>query len=73
MMLIHYIHHNPIHHNFVEHYGEWKYSSFAAIVSDYSTKINRNEVLNIFGGEEVLVDYHNSMKNYNTINHLVLE
>ena len=51
-----------MHHNFLEHYGEWKYSSFTAIVSDYSTKINRNEVLNIFGGEEAFVDYHNSMK-----------
>lgn len=47
--LIHYIHHNPIHHNFVNSFSEWKYSSYSAIIGKEATKISRNEVLNLFG------------------------
>ena len=31
--VIHYIHNNPIHHQFCRSYGDWKYSSYNAVIS----------------------------------------
>lgn len=71
--LIHYIHHNPIHHGFVENYENWPYSSYLAIINESHTKIKRQRVLNLFGGKEPFLSYHEKMKNYNVIDHLILE
>ncbi len=46
--LIHYIHYNPIEAGLCEKLEEWKYSSYAAIVADKHTNINRNEVIDLF-------------------------
>lgn len=71
--LIHYIHHNPIHHNFVNNFSEWKYSSYSAIIGKEATKISRNEVLNLFGGKIEFIAFHNQMKDYKQIKHLIIE
>jgi len=71
--LIHYIHHNPIHHGFVENYRDWPYSSYHAIISQQPSKIKRQRVLNLFGGQKSFFSYHQEMKNYNVIDHLIFE
>jgi len=48
LYLIAYHHHNPIHHKLVKNYDEWKYSSYLAFLSGASTKICRQEVLDLF-------------------------
>ncbi|HEX6983621.1 MAG TPA: transposase [Balneolaceae bacterium] len=72
LALIHYIHHNPIHHNFTENY-DGIYSSYPAILSKSPTKINRDEVLNVFGGRSDFIKIHAKEKNYKKIKHLIVE
>lgn len=72
-ILIHYIHHNPVHHNFVENYSNWMFSSYPAIPSAGPTKIKREEVLIFFGGREKFLEYHRKMKNYTKIEHLTID
>lgn len=71
--LIHYIHHNPIHHHFTDGYADWKYSSYTSILSKQPTKVKRQDVLQLFGGKDAFIKYHNQMKNYNVIDHLIME
>ena len=71
--LIHYIHHNPIHHNFASEYPEWEYSSYQSVLSSGSTKVYRKGVLNLFSGREKFRSYHDKMKNYDQISHLIPE
>src|SRR5699024_2400859 len=71
--LIHYIHHNPIHHNFTEDYTDWKYSSYASITGSKPTKLKRKKMLELFNGKESFTTYHDEMKNYNKISHLLIE
>ncbi|MDZ7659607.1 transposase [Fodinibius sp.] len=73
LTLIHYIHHNPIHHNFANDYKDWTYSSYNSIVSNASTKVERKNVLEVFGSINKFVKAHKSIKNYNKINHLLVE
>jgi len=56
--LIHYIHANPVHHGFVNNMGSWKWSSYNCFLSNAPTKINRNEILDWFGGKEQFVKFH---------------
>lgn len=73
LTLIHYIHHNPIHHNFAENYGDWTYSSYSAILSENPTKVNRDEVLSYFGDKSKFIEIHEAEKNYKKIKHLIME
>ncbi|WP_435352742.1 transposase [Emticicia sp. SJ17W-69] len=56
--LIAYIHKNPIHHRFCKNINDWNFSSYATILSQNDTKIERNAVLNLFGEVEAFVDFH---------------
>jgi len=71
--LIHYIHHNPIHHNYVRNYGDWKYSSYNAIISKKSTKLNREDILEGFNGREEFIDFHKEMINYNIAKDILMD
>ncbi|QSE98975.1 hypothetical protein [Fulvivirga lutea] len=57
--LIHYIHHNPIHHQFVKEYSQWKFSSYNAFISKETTRLNRDEVHSWFGGKGAFIEFHN--------------
>ncbi|MFC2030657.1 transposase [Chloroflexota bacterium] len=48
--LVAYIHHNPQRHGFVDEYRSWPHSSYQAILSDKATRIQRDVVLEWFGG-----------------------
>jgi putative transposase len=56
--LIHYIHFNPVHHNFVEDLRDWKYSSYESFFSEQASKINREEVIDWFGNQQAFFDFH---------------
>jgi REP element-mobilizing transposase RayT len=56
--LIHYIHYNPEKHGFVKDFREWHYSSYRALLSDKPTRLERNAVLNWFGGPQALQQFH---------------
>ena len=56
--VVHYIHSNPVHHKFVKAIDKWPYSSYQIFLSESPTKLDREHVLNIFGGLDRLIKYH---------------
>ncbi len=46
-----YIHHNPIHHNYVTDYHLWPFSSYNAYFTDGMTNICKHEILNIINSD----------------------
>lgn len=56
--VVHYIHANPVHHSFVKKMEDWKLSSYESYLSENLTKISRTEILDIFGGMENFIKYH---------------
>ncbi len=56
--LIHYIHHNPVHHRFTDDIAAWPYSSYDSLLSDKPTQLKRNEVLDWFGSKEDYRKFH---------------
>ena len=68
LLLICYIHHNPIHHGIVENYEDWKYSSYNAFHADKPTNISKSKVLTWLGsgdkeiGKRHFLQYHHDFK-----------
>lgn len=56
--LVYYIHRNPIHHGFCDHYLEYPWSSYLSVVSPKTTKLNRTEVLTWFDDKSNFEKYH---------------
>lgn len=56
--LVYYIHHNPIHHGFCEHFLEYPWSSYITMVSPKATRLKRTEVLDWFGDKSNFEKYH---------------
>ncbi|MFN6945072.1 MAG: hypothetical protein ACK4ND_08990 [Cytophagaceae bacterium] len=50
--LIYYIHSNPQKHGVVKDFREYPYSSYAAHLSNKSTKLKRHDVIRWFGDKE---------------------
>lgn len=59
-MCVVYIHNNPVKHGFCSRPADWKYSSYKTIISNSSTKLERNKVLSWFDNLENFIRYHNS-------------
>lgn len=53
-----YIHKNPVHHNCSTKMNNWKWSSFNAITSNAPTDIQRQKVIDFFGGVKQYIEYH---------------
>lgn len=49
--LLAYIHHNPIHHNFVQQYDDWKFSSYRTYLSEQPSDVARSAVLKWYDDE----------------------
>lgn len=56
--VVHYIHANPVHHKFVKTIDKWPHSSYQILLSKAVTKLDREYVLNIFGGLDWFIKYH---------------
>jgi REP element-mobilizing transposase RayT len=56
--VIAYIHQNPQKHKFVEDFRDWKWSSYKTILSEMPTKLQRQAVLEWFGGRQQYLDLH---------------
>ncbi|MGC4128581.1 MAG: transposase [Bergeyella sp.] len=63
--LILYIHNNPLHHGICDDLQSYKWSSYNAILSTSKSKINRNEVLELFEDKDNFIFSH---KNYDILN-----
>jgi putative transposase len=53
-----YIHKNPVHHRLTNAPGEWPHDSYRSILSDHSSSLLRNEVIDWFGGKERFIQFH---------------
>lgn len=53
-----YIHRNPQHHGFVDHFDDYSYSSYAALLSNAASRLCRGEVLDWYGGRQEFVRAH---------------
>ena len=56
--VIAYIHQNPHKHGFVKDFRDWKYSSYALILTGKPTVIKRDEVMRWFGTREDYLSLH---------------
>jgi len=56
--IIHYIHFNPVHHGFVSDLRDWKFTSFESFFSEKSTKLKRDEVIEMFDNKENFFFFH---------------
>lgn len=56
--VIHYTHANPVHHGFTRKMEEWPHSSIHAYLSKGRTKLEREYVLDVFGGKNAFLKYH---------------
>ena len=65
--LIHYIHFNPQKHGFVKDFREWAHSSYRGLLSDKSTRLERDVVLEWFGGRQALQQFHAKLADESSI------
>ena len=56
--LVHYIHYNPQRHGLVPDFRDWRHSSYATLLSDRPTRLERATVLEWFGGREGFRRFH---------------
>ena len=56
--VIAYIHQNPQKHKFVKDFRDWKWSSYGVLLSDKPTKLQRDTVLDWFGGKDGYLKLH---------------
>lgn len=60
--LIGYIHLNPLKHGFVKSPEKWPFSSYEAYLTDKENLINRNSIIDLFGGKDNFLIYHDLKK-----------
>jgi putative transposase len=71
--MVFYIHHNPQKHGFVKDFRDYLYSSYHSYLSSKQTKLEREKVLEWFGGEQEYTFFHQTSHNLLDIQDLVLE
>ena len=55
---VHYTHTNPVHHGFTKKMEDWPHSSYKIFFSKSPTKLEREYVLEAFGGLDAFIKYH---------------
>ena len=60
--LVCYIHRNPIHHGIVKNYRDYKYSSYFDFITNRKTFLERDDVLERFGGIKNFKSSHQEFK-----------
>ncbi|MDN3547086.1 transposase [Mucilaginibacter aquaedulcis] len=71
--IITYIHQNPVAAKLIINMEDYKYSSYAAYISEKETLLNKQEVLDWFGGLNSFIDSHKIIQDANEISrHLKL-
>ncbi len=55
---IFYVHKNAVHHGLCKKIGEWKYDGYQSLLSEKTTLLLRNEVIDWFGSTELFIKFH---------------
>ncbi len=61
--VVEYFHQNPVHHGFVERAEDWEFSSYHSFLSKKATRIERQEVLDWYGGADNFQTAHGKKAN----------
>ena len=69
--LVTYIHQNPERHGFVDDYRDWPFSSYDTMRSTNPTRLDRQPVMDWFGGLENFEDYHDKSREFSEIRYLI--
>jgi REP element-mobilizing transposase RayT len=56
--LIYYIHYNAVHHGIVKNPEDYPWSSYLSIIGNHETHLEREKVLEWFGGKEQFINSH---------------
>ena len=62
LILINYIHRNPIHHGITNEYSSWSYSSYRDFLLENNYLVDKNEVLSWFGGIDDFIQFHKELR-----------
>jgi hypothetical protein len=72
--IITYIHQNPVAAKLSKNMEDYKYSSYSAYLSEKETGLNKQEVLDWFGGLDTFINHHKIMMDeQEIIKHLKLQ
>lgn len=71
--LIFYIHYNPTHHNISNDFSTYKWSSYSTLLTNKTTTLQRDEVMNWFGGVKNFETFHKGKKSLEQIEGLIIE
>ncbi|WP_276498921.1 hypothetical protein [Pontibacter litorisediminis] len=70
--LIYYIHFNPQHHGLIADFSDWPYSSYHSLLSKSRTLLQRDNVLEWFGGRDWYRKFHEvNAADFNSITPLI--
>lgn len=56
--VVHYIHANPQRHRICKDYREYAHSSYGSLLADKATKLQKQKILDWFGGKEGYLKFH---------------
>jgi hypothetical protein len=62
MRLIVYIHQNPQKHKFVADFRDWNYPSYHDLIGNAPTRLQRNKMMELFGGREDFIRIHQEIQ-----------
>ena len=71
--IVHYIHHNPVHHGFTNDMSKYKWSSFRLIISAKTTKLKSKEVVEWFDNIENFKYFHKQQHELDNIKDLLID
>jgi len=71
--LVGYIHTNPYHHKIYNNIEDYEYSSYKGILSDKTTLLKREEVLDWFGSRKEFIESHKAIINLDRNNKYWIE
>lgn len=71
--LVVYIHQNPQTHGFVNNFRSWSWSSFNAFHSNKPSHIQREWVIELFGGEQQFLNRHEEIVEKSQIADLIMD
>jgi putative transposase len=71
--LVNYIHFNPQKHGFVDDFRQWPYSSYPALKAENHSRLQRDSVLDWFGGRQAFLDSHQQEMDLHPISYLLVD
>jgi len=73
LYLVYYIHANPQNHDIVEDFRKYEYSSYARMLLDKPTELQKREVLEWFGSKSYYVEFHDDIQDLKAIDRYMIE